>query len=272
MDIQKQLKNIGLLNSEIEIYLYLLKEGVSSPPKIAKGTGIARTNCYNILQKLDEKGLITEQKIGQRKAYITSDPQSLLRNLDEKRKILHNIIPDLRAMQKLETNKPVISFYEGWDQVKEIFYKTYETDNGLVKGIASTKELFSLDGKFFENYRKELHKRNLMFQDIVTYASSEKSVTEAKEIMKAMYETKIIPKEYKDVPFDILIWNDYIALIVTSEPIFGTLIKNNIMASAFKMIFDILWKNLKNENTGNKLSITDKLEKKDADLDYWAKQ
>ncbi|MFA6160241.1 MAG: helix-turn-helix domain-containing protein [Parcubacteria group bacterium] len=269
MDLQKQLKNIGLLNSEIEIYLYLLKEGASSPPKIAKGTGIARTNCYNILQKLEEKDLIVEQKIGERKAYITSDPQSLLRNLDKKRETLNSIIPDLRAMQKLEKNKPIISFYEGWDQVKEIFYKTYEADNGVVKGIASTKELFSLDAKFFENYRKELHKRNLMFQDIVTYASGEKSVAEAKEIMKAMYETKIIPEEYKDAPFDILIWNDYIALIVTSEPIFGTLIKNNILATAFKMIFDILWKNLKNENTGNAPSTNNKiLEKEDTDLDY----
>jgi sugar-specific transcriptional regulator TrmB len=246
MDTQKQLKSIGLLNSEIEIYLYLLKEGISSPPKIAKGTGIARTNCYNILQKLSEKDLIKEQKIGQRKAYITSDPKSLLRNLDKKREVLNNIIPDLRAMQKLEKNKPVISFYEGWDQVKEIFNETYNSKDGVVKGIASTKELFSLDRKFFENYREELRKRNLMFQDIVTHASSKKSINEAQEVMKAMYEAKIIPEEYKDIPFDILIWNDCIALIITSEPIFGTLIKNDIMANAFKMIFDILWKNLNN--------------------------
>lgn len=244
MNLQKQLKSIGLLNSEIEIYLYLLKEGVSSPPKIAKGTGIARTNCYNILQKLSEKDLITEQKIGQRKAYITSDPKSLLRNLDKKREVLNTIIPDLRAMQKLKQNKPVISFFDGWDQVKEIFHKTYETEDGAIKGIASTKELFSLDNNFFENYRKELQKRNIMFQDIVTHASSGKSIDEAKEIMKTMYEAKIIPPEYQDVPFDILIWNDYIALIITTEPIFGTLIKNQIMANAFKMIFDILWKNL----------------------------
>lgn len=248
MDIQKELKNVGLHDSEIEIYLYLLKQGISTPPQIARGTGIARTNCYGLLQKLKEKDLIVEQNKNKRKAYATSDPQSLIRNLDRKKESLEKIVPDLRAMQRLEKNKPSISFYDGWEQVREIFHQTLENKEGVIRGIASTKQLFSLDPKFFNSYKNKLKERGILFQDIVTYASSKKSINEAKEIMKAMYETRIIPKEYEDLPSDILIWDDNISVTTTSEPIFGTVIKNEIIARTFKVVFDLLWKKIEDKD------------------------
>ncbi len=89
MHISKELKKIGLTRSEIDIYIYLLGQGLSSPPAIAKATGIARTNCYNVLQRLKEKALIREQEKGKRKAYIPLDPEALLLSLDEKSPLLN---------------------------------------------------------------------------------------------------------------------------------------------------------------------------------------
>jgi len=62
MKLEEGLKNIGLKGSEIKVYLYLLENGVSTPPQIAKGTRIARTNTYHILRGLSEKGLIERQE------------------------------------------------------------------------------------------------------------------------------------------------------------------------------------------------------------------
>lgn len=242
MNIQKQLKNIGLHNSEIEVYLYLLEQGISTPPQISKGTKIARTNCYNILASLKEKDLVKEQKKRKRKVYLANDPEALVRNLDKKREAAKSMLPDLRAMYKSQKNKPVIHFFDGFEQIKEIYYQTLSAE--IIRGIASTKQLFSLSPDFFENYRKKIKEKGIIFRDIVTHDSSEESVDEAKKILGALNEVQTLPEEYKDMPTDILIWEDSIALITTVEPIFGTVIKNDYLAKTFTIIFDVLWKKL----------------------------
>ena len=85
MELQTQLKKAGLTESEISIYLYLLQQGQSTPPQISIGTGIARTNCYHVLRSLKEQGLIKEEETKKRKAYLATDPQALLLNIEKKK-------------------------------------------------------------------------------------------------------------------------------------------------------------------------------------------
>jgi sugar-specific transcriptional regulator TrmB len=242
MQLQKQLKSIGLNNSEIEIYLYLLSNGISTPPQIAKGTRIARTNCYNILQELKNKDLITEQLYRKRKSYLANNPTSLIKDLDKKREIINNLLPDLAALFKTQKNKPIIKFYDGLEGIKEVFMQNLEADEIL--GIASTKQLFALDTKFFDYHRDEMKKKNIIFRDIITYASSEESMHISKGTMGALITHKILPKKYNDLPVDILVWQDKVALMITSDPIFGTVIQNEFMAKTFRMMFDVMWDSL----------------------------
>ena len=80
-NIVKQLREIGLKQNESEVYLFLLQNGISTPPVIARGTNIARTNCYNILGSLKEKGVVDEQLKGKRKEYINKNHKNLKNNI-----------------------------------------------------------------------------------------------------------------------------------------------------------------------------------------------
>src|SRR3989338_10227979 len=121
MKLDEGLKNIGLKGSEIKVYLYLLENGVSTPPQIAKSTKIARTNTYHIVRALEEKGLIEQHKKRKRFVYLPTDPAALLRTLERRREIVEQLLPDLRALHKIQKNKPSIRFFEGTEQIKEIF-------------------------------------------------------------------------------------------------------------------------------------------------------
>ena len=121
MTLTDQLKALGLNRTETRIYLYLLEQGLSTPPQIARGTGITRTNCYNILESLKEKDLIAEQTQGKRKAYLARDPEALVRSLERKKEIINEILPQLRGLYTTQKNKPKIKFYDGVEQIKEIY-------------------------------------------------------------------------------------------------------------------------------------------------------
>ena len=238
MTIDEQLKELGLTKSESKIYLYLLEEGISSPPEIARGTGIARTNCYNILVTLKDEGLIEEQEKGKRKAYLASDPEALLRSIQKKKEVVERLIPDLRALYTIQKNKPKIRFYDEFDQVKEIYWQATNTDKLLALG--STKHLTDKDPEFFRAFEQALKDKGVFVQDLITKSSEKVGVAETKKILKGMYDFQLLPEKYSDFPTDILVWNDNIALITLTEPIFGTVITNPTLAQTFRYIFEMV--------------------------------
>ena len=239
MIIQNQLKEIDLTKSESKIYLYLLEEGLSTPPQIARSTKIARTNCYNILTALKDIGLIEEQEKGKRKAYIASDPEALLRAIQKKKEAVERLLPDLRALYTIQKNKPKIRFYDGFEQIKEIYWQSTNTDKLLALG--STKYLTDKDPDFFLAFEQKLKEKNIILQDLITSPSEQIGMKQTKQILKGLYDFRILPEKYSDFPTDILIWNNNIALITLKEPIFGTVITNGLLAQTFKFIFEMVW-------------------------------
>ena len=81
MDL-KILKDVGLTDTEIKVYLALLSLGATSAGKIVEETGVYRKNLYDSLNKLIEKGLVTyviEKKI---KVFQPKIPDNLINYLD----------------------------------------------------------------------------------------------------------------------------------------------------------------------------------------------
>jgi sugar-specific transcriptional regulator TrmB len=239
MEINSELQQLGLHKSEIRVYLYLLENGLATPPQVAKGTGIARTNCYHVLRELEEKQLIQVQASGRRKAYLARDPESIVANLERKRETATRIVPELRELYTAQKNKPKIRFFTGLEEVQEIYRQSLSSEK--IYGIGSTEHLKSADNKFFDWYVHELSKRKIIFDDLLNSSAQHGSAT---QMQTALHAIKLLPPRYKDVPTDILIWNDDIALITLERPIFGTIITNSALAQTFKAIFGILWEKL----------------------------
>ncbi len=242
-NIAEQLVAVGLTDNEIKVYLYLLEQGMSSPPQVAKGTGIARPNLYGLLRLLKEKGLVAEHKKGTRNTYSSTDPSALVSGLESRTEAMKQLLPDLRALYAAQANKPSIKFFEGVEQVKEIFYEMLEAKSGL--GVASTKQLYDVMGwDFMKFYITEMRKRGIVWRDIITHDSINTSAKTPIGILKSMYEARLFSKDVTSLPVDLLIWDDKIALISTEAPVFGTLIKNEAIAKVMRLMFEHTWNDL----------------------------
>ncbi|MSU75681.1 MAG: hypothetical protein EXS55_04165 [Candidatus Magasanikbacteria bacterium] len=239
MELQTQLKIAGLNHSEITVYLFLLENGLSTPPIVSRGTKIARTNCYNILLDLKNKGLIEEQTVGKHKTYLAKDPAALLHTLEQKKEAIARILPDLRGLYTLQKNKPKIRYYNGIEQIKEIYLQTLSANR--VYGLASTKKLYELMPEFYLQHLNEIQKRGIVWYDILSHSSESKGAPEMKAILKGLYDQHFLPNQYGDFPTDMLLWGDNIALITLEEPIFGTVLTNPLLAKTFSIVFDMLW-------------------------------
>lgn len=239
MDIEKELEKIGLNGTEIRVYLFLLEQGVATPSEVARGTGIARTNTYHVFQGLEESGLIEKRKYGKRYKYVAKSPDATLGVLDRKREAMEQVLPDLRALHKKKKNKPVIHFYDGWSEVKDIYTKSLKAEE--VYWIGSTESLANQDKKFFSQYQREVKRRGIIGHDILPEAARGKTGDEIRKILGALYEQRFVPEEYGDIETDMIIWDDNIGLISFDKPVFGTLITNKKLADTFRILFKLSW-------------------------------
>ncbi|MBP6944690.1 hypothetical protein KBD61_06290 [Patescibacteria group bacterium] len=236
------LHSLGLTKTEAAVYLFLLESGVSTPAHIAKGTGILRTNAYHVLQSLEAQDLIEPQTVGKRQSYLARDPQALFHTIEAKREAITRILPDLRGLYSTQKNKPKIQFYDGREQVKQVYLRSLEG-----KEIFATGSIKSLDKNFdtfFRDYVKEVKKRNIIIHDLPTHASREETGPFTQSVLKGLYDPKYLPAKHDDLPTDLLIWNDCIAHITLEEPFFATVITSPLLAKTMRTLLQILHERL----------------------------
>lgn len=101
---------------------------------------------------------------------MACDPESLLRNWERKKEALALLVPDLRSLYTIQKNKPKIQFFDGINQVFEIYQMSLKSKQVLA--IGSTMQLQTRFPDFTTAYFKEVKKRGIVFNDILTYNSS----------------------------------------------------------------------------------------------------
>jgi sugar-specific transcriptional regulator TrmB len=93
----ESLMEFGLTRQEASIYQCLLTEGKVTGYEVAKQTGISRSNAYNSLANMTEKGAAYLVEEGHTRKYVPVPPEEFCRNrirkLEESRKWLVEHVP-----------------------------------------------------------------------------------------------------------------------------------------------------------------------------------
>ena len=66
----KILKNLGLDEKEIKVYLACLQLGSATVQDLSVKSGVKRTNIYNFIDDMKQRGLLSETKIGKRILFV----------------------------------------------------------------------------------------------------------------------------------------------------------------------------------------------------------
>ena len=240
--MQETLKKFGLSQSETKVYLALIELGASLAGDITKKANINRSNCYDALQRLMEKGLVSYVIKANRKYFQAETPQKFLELIKEeenqlknKEKEIKEILPQLIEKSKISGEKPEATIYKGKKGIKSIFEDILKHKEYWVFG--SSGKFKEVLGPFFSLFQKQVKKNKIKCKLI----ASEK-VRNTDIIIHA--ETRYLPKEYITLISTIVYGNKVVIISWTENPT-GFLLEDKQTADSYRIYFNFMWKNAK---------------------------
>ncbi len=242
-------ERIGLSDKETIIYLALLKSGAISVRGLAEITKLNRGSVYDILKKLQTRGLVSFYHHKTKQKFIAEDPEKLKILIEEKEQKLRmakgdieKIIPELKSMQDKNGKKPTTKFYEGRAGIKTILDDVLEALEDENKDereyyVYSAKEASEDIKDACPNFTKERIKKGIEVKAISLAGGG---------VTSGLDERRWLGTEQDSATF-ILIYAGKCAFIsrdALNVPV-GVIIENEMIYETQKIIFLQLWNLLK---------------------------
>lgn len=242
------LKKIGLTESEIKVYLALLKLGTSSKGNLIKESKTAPSKIYEITDKLIDKGLCSSIIRNGIKYFMAASPIRIKDYLHKKQeeilkeeKELNKIIPELKLYYNKPQESTRVEVFLGWKGMETVYVSLLETAKkgqevfimGAGSGIGNEKlELF------YTKYGRMALKKGLKIK-VIFNENSKGYVKNIEKNIKKTYNKKFL---FGYTPTEMLIFANITAIIIRKvEPII-ILIKDKETANSFRKYFEELWK------------------------------
>jgi len=228
--------DLGLSVNEAKIYQTLNTLGMTTITTIAKECKLHRSNVYDSIQKLVEKGLVSYIYKDKTAYYEANDPQCLVRMLKEKEIKLNALLPQLMLNQKLAVSKGNAHIYEGAQAFNRILYEFLEYNEPILSyGIPKiAPEIMKTMIPHFHNERL---KRKIPMKHIYNFAAKERIAFLNK--MKYTY-AKCLPEHFNS-QVSTNICGDQVVLALWIKPAMIIQIKNQAIADSYKQYFSLLW-------------------------------
>lgn len=233
-DIEK-LKEIGLSDSEAKIYLALLKLGEATVSEISQSSGLHRTNIYDSLEKLKEKGLVSYLSRENRQFLRATDPENLITYLKEREESAKEIIPELKEMQSRISEKITVEILKGKEGMKAALKDILQKKEEVI-GYSIAGQLRKFLPTFAEYYFREQTRHKIRHRFI--YATS------IAKPPSPYYEIRYLPKEFIGATIE-LCYDDTILNLIWEPEMVAIRIRSKQLSEHYRKHFQLLWKQAK---------------------------
>jgi sugar-specific transcriptional regulator TrmB len=235
------LVDFGFSLNEAKVYLALLKLGPSPVSAITKKCGVFRSNIYDALDMLIERGMVSSVVRENKKFYEAAYPTHLREILKAKEDDLEEKLPELVEIADYVKEKQEVHFFRGEAGIRTVLRDINTAETYDAFGISSN--LGKVVPHFFPIWVRQRIDKKLFARMIKT--KGDRLLTPeifGMKVYKKIFEVRDISKEFY-TPAATFIYGNKVAVILESKvnPI-GIIIENKEIADGYRKQFEALWK------------------------------
>lgn len=246
-NFQKILQDLGLKDDEARVYEALLEIGQSVVSPVASLAKVNRTTCYNILESLAQKKLVSKSNYRGKISYRAENPAQIINNLENQKKQLELKIKaakdysdELSKRFTQKYTKPLIKYVEGFDGLKELYDDSLRCQNKKdgIMAYSSIRDLTDELGDYAHEYFKQRAKRGVPIRGIVPDTEAGKHIKRVQDTF--LRTARLVPKEKFDFSPEIYLYDNKLAVFSFKER-FGFLLESKEIVDALKVAWRLAW-------------------------------
>jgi HTH-type transcriptional regulator, sugar sensing transcriptional regulator len=233
-----ELKNVGLSENEAKVYLAALELGETSIYRLAKKSGVKRTTTYLAVENLKEKGLMSEYHRNNVIICYAENPRKLTEHLDERKKSIEKIMPELLAFTNLIDKKPRMRYFEGKEAYKEVFSDVLKYPDREMLGTFNEK-FWNYDNYFTEYFIPKRKEKKIWARILFQDKPELRNV--ARDQSEHFFQSKLVPSEKFKVEIEMVVYgNNKVGLVSYDEGI-AIIIESQKIHDTQKSFFEVIW-------------------------------
>lgn len=228
--MREELRQIGLNDEEINIYLALIRSEGLKVTEIARKLNLARSTVYRFVVSLHEKGLVSELIINNAKTYSALEPNKLPQLIQTKAEQVKEIVSELETMKKDSNEGTAVMTYRGMTGLKTVMNDILE--------VGKDYTTFGEVNKFFEEAE--------LFTNIWMRKTTEKKLKgrllNHEKVKISKYEKlKILPKElFSNIT--TATYGNKTAIFIWKKPHYVVVIDDKEVTESNRKVFDGFWR------------------------------
>lgn len=242
----QQLVDAGLDTKDAHFYLAVLQRGRATVAEAARLANVSRTSGYDIARRLEARGLISRvesdpdeyEDLRTQSHLVANDPTQLLDEWAMRRRVLDDLVPQLRALFSASRTRPKVRYLEGASGIRAALFETLEWDSPLC-GILSMNDLMTVPGEAaMADYIAGRRERQLVLRVIRTRDHDWPGswLTSARDFRVV----KHAPVEY-EFTMTAVIGSREVVNLSSARETFAMVIESEEYAEMQRNFFEVLW-------------------------------
>ena len=238
MNPQTALKQFGLTDKEIKIYLASLELGTASVLNIAKKAKLKRPTAYVVLESLLEKGLVSEVPRKNKTLFVAEDPELLTKKFKEREQSLIESLPYLKSIYNISEKKPKVRFYDGKSGVETVYDKIMSGNEEII-WFGSIAYINKNIPRQTDKFIKLALETDIPSREIIT--ETKEDFAYAKKISSPKNQVRVLPNDL-NFYIDCSLFQNKVAIFSLDKDLFVVVIESEQIYKSFKSIFELAWR------------------------------
>lgn len=245
-DILSTLQEFGLTLLEAKLFLLLTELGSSPVSALARKAGVKRTNLYNILEKLSQKGLVTEYERSNVKYFQAIEPKKLIdlqeqekRNIESNIKNLQEIIPSLEAVKNPMAAPPRVQYFQGEVGLGKLLDQILSNES--FDAYFNPEIAYNAYPKVVSHFLESGNQKQLPIREIMTNTQGNQEYI--KKINNINHQYKLLARG-RTLYSDTIIYGNKVSFLSYTGHSFGVVIESEDIVQSQKLAFEIMWESL----------------------------
>ncbi len=244
-NLYTSLKEIGLTESEANLYITSLSLGPTTIASLAEHLHIPRPNVYKVITGLEEHGLaVFSERKRYARTFMVGPPTVVLEKIRQKRESMANLdhvlvgaMPDFLALYHQGESPTKIKVLNGKEQWIKVFFQVLDEAKDEIQFFGSADSFIKLiSWETEKEWIKKRVERNIHINVLLIPGKDAETLEQTDE--QEMRTTRI----FKGMPFvtgfmayanKVIIWQPEAPLIV--------LIEDEYIVAMFRSVFGALW-------------------------------